>query len=61
MTPAELWEGSGRWDVYGDELMRSHHDRQFALGPTRGETFTTSLEMRAQGKAASCNALSDSR
>lgn len=42
MTPAELWEESGRWDVYGDELMRMHdrHDRQFALGPTHEETFT---------------------
>ena len=42
MTPAELWEESGRWGVYGDELMRMHdrHDRQFALGPTHEETFT---------------------
>lgn len=42
MTPAELWEESGRWEVYGDELMRMHdrHDRQFALGPTHEETFT---------------------
>ena len=42
MTPAELWEESGRWDVYGDELMRMHdrYDRQFDLGPTHEETFT---------------------
>lgn len=42
MTPAELWKESGRWDVYGDELMRMHdrHDREFALGPTHEETFT---------------------
>ena len=35
MTPAELWEESGRWDVYGDELMRMHdrHDRQARPAP----------------------------
>ena len=34
LTPAELWEESGRWDVYGPELMRLHdrHERKFALG-----------------------------
>ena len=42
LTPAELWEESGRWDVYGPELMRLHdrHERKFALGPTHEETFT---------------------
>ncbi len=41
-TPAELWEESGRWDVYGPELMRldDRHEHQFALGPTHEETFT---------------------
>ena len=42
LTPAELWELSGRWDVYGPELMRvsDRHERGFALGPTHEETFT---------------------
>lgn len=42
LTPAELWERSGRWSAYGPELMRIHdrHERTFALGPTHEETFT---------------------
>lgn len=40
--PAELWEESGRWDVYGDELIRfkDRHDRSFCLGPTHEEVIT---------------------
>lgn len=40
--PAELWRETGRWDVYGPELMRLHdrHDREFALGPTHEEVVT---------------------
>jgi prolyl-tRNA synthetase len=42
LTPGELWQESGRWDVYGPELMRmtDRHERAFALGPTHEETFT---------------------
>lgn len=42
LTPAELWRESGRWDVYGPELMRiqDRHEREFALGPTHEETIT---------------------
>jgi prolyl-tRNA synthetase len=42
LSPAELWEESGRWDVYGKELMRvkDRHDRYFALGPTHEEVVT---------------------
>lgn len=41
LTPAELWHKSGRWDVYGPELMRmsDRHDHEYALGPTHEETF----------------------
>lgn len=44
MQPAELWHESGRWDVYGPELMRlkDRHGRYFALGAT-GEELITSL------------------
>jgi prolyl-tRNA synthetase len=44
MQPAELWHESGRWDVYGPELMRlkDRHGRFFALGAT-GEELVTSL------------------
>jgi prolyl-tRNA synthetase len=43
IQPAELWMESGRWDVYGPELMRlqDRHDRGFALGPTHEEVITT--------------------
>lgn len=42
LHPAELWKESGRWDVYGPELMRlkDRHDREFALGPTHEEVIT---------------------
>lgn len=42
ISPAELWRESGRWDVYGKELMRlkDRHDREFALGPTHEEIVT---------------------
>lgn len=40
--PAELWEESGRWDAYGDEMMRlkDRHGRDFCLGPTHEEMMT---------------------
>lgn len=42
LTPAELWEESGRLNAYGPELMRlsDRHDRDFVLGPTHEETMT---------------------
>lgn len=43
MQPAELWRESGRYDVYGPELIRlqDRHEREFALGPTHEEVITT--------------------
>ncbi len=42
VQPAELWEESGRWGLYGPELMRlkDRHDREFCLGPTHEELIT---------------------
>lgn len=42
LTDGELWRQSGRWGVYGPELMRlkDRHEREFALGPTHEESFT---------------------
>ncbi|MHB8172288.1 MAG: proline--tRNA ligase [Thermincolia bacterium] len=42
IQPAELWQESGRWNVYGDELFRlkDRHGRDFALGPTHEEIIT---------------------
>ena len=43
IQPKELWEESGRWFKYGPELMRfkDRHDREFCLGPTHEEVFTS--------------------
>lgn len=43
MQPAELWQQSGRYNVYGPELIRlnDRHDRAFALGPTHEEVITS--------------------
>ncbi len=40
--PAELWQESGRWEVYGPLMMRleDRHGRPFALGPTHEEVIT---------------------
>ena len=42
VCPAELWQESGRWDVYGRELLRikDRHDRDFCFGPTHEEVVT---------------------
>lgn len=42
LHPAELWQETRRWDIYGPELMRltDRHDRAFALGPTHEEVIT---------------------
>lgn len=43
LQPESLWMESGRWDVYGKELMRfkDRHDRLLALGPTHEEIITS--------------------
>lgn len=40
--PAELWQESGRWTVYGPELLRmaDRHKRDFVAGPTHEEVIT---------------------
>ena len=42
MQPAELWQESGRWDVFGPELLRltDRHERAFCYGPTHEEVIT---------------------
>lgn len=43
VQPAEIWQESGRWDVYGAEMFRlqDRHNRGFCLGPTHEEMVTT--------------------
>lgn len=42
VQPAELWEASGRWAVYGEDMWRLHdrHGRAYCLGPTHEEVIT---------------------
>ncbi|HWP48270.1 MAG TPA: proline--tRNA ligase [Candidatus Limnocylindrales bacterium] len=42
VQPAEIWQESGRWQLYGKELLRfkDRHDRDFCLGPTHEEVIT---------------------
>lgn len=43
VQPAELWKESGRWDMYGGELLRmqDRHNRDFCFGPTHEEIITS--------------------
>ena len=43
VQPAEIWQESGRWDVYGAEMFRlqDRHNRCFCRGPTHEEMVTT--------------------
>ncbi|MFH1652758.1 MAG: proline--tRNA ligase [Pseudomonadota bacterium] len=45
IIPSELWIESGRWDIYGKELLRikDRHDRDFCIGPTHEEVITDLL------------------
>ncbi|NHN34052.1 proline--tRNA ligase [Paenibacillus agricola] len=42
MQPADLWQESGRYAIYGPELIRlkDRHEREFVLGPTHEEVIT---------------------
>jgi len=42
VQPAELWKESGRWDLYGKELLRfmDRKGAEFCLGPTHEEVIT---------------------
>ena len=42
VQPAELWHESGRWQIYGKELLRFHdrHGRDCCFGPTHEEVIT---------------------
>lgn len=42
VTPAELWEESGRWNMYGDQLLKfkDRHKKDFCFGPTHEEVIT---------------------
>ena len=43
VQPAEVWQKSGRWQVYGKELLRckDRHDNEMCLAPTHEEVITS--------------------
>lgn len=43
LLPADLWKESGRYATYGEDLIKlqDRHERDFILGPTHEETFTS--------------------
>lgn len=45
ILPAEVYIESGRWDVFGPEMFRlkDRSSRDFCLGPTHEEVFTTTV------------------
>ena len=42
LQPAEIWQQSGRYDDYGEEMLRvkDRHDRDMLYGPTNEELIT---------------------
>jgi prolyl-tRNA synthetase len=42
VQPAELWQETGRWDVFGPQMLkiRDRHDHLFCFGPTHEEVIT---------------------
>lgn len=45
--PAEIWQQTGRWAVYGEEMfkLQDRHGRQYCLAPTHEEMVTTLVHM----------------
>ncbi len=46
LLPAEYYQESGRWDVFGPEMfrLRDRNSRDFCLGPTHEEIFTQTVK-----------------
>ncbi|MEW5892243.1 MAG: proline--tRNA ligase [Pseudomonadota bacterium] len=42
VIPAELWQESGRWEVFGPQMLKikDRHERDFLFGPTHEEVIT---------------------
>jgi prolyl-tRNA synthetase len=42
VQPAELWQESGRWSVFGPQMLKikDRHERDFCFGPTHEEVIT---------------------
>ncbi|MBN1828450.1 MAG: proline--tRNA ligase [Deltaproteobacteria bacterium] len=50
VQPAELWIESGRWSLYGKELLRvrDRHNRDYCIGPTHEEVITSIVRDEVQ-------------
>lgn len=46
LLPAEAYQASGRWEVFGPEMfrLRDRNSREFCLGPTHEEIFTETVK-----------------
>ena len=42
IQPAELWQETGRWDVFGPQMLKiqDRHEHEFCFGPTHEEIIT---------------------
>jgi prolyl-tRNA synthetase len=42
VQPAELWQETGRWEVFGPQMLKikDRHERDFCFGPTHEEVIT---------------------
>lgn len=42
VQPRELWEETGRWEVFGPQMLKiqDRHEREFCFGPTHEEVIT---------------------
>ncbi len=42
VQPAELWQETGRWEVFGPQMLKikDRHQRDFCFGPTHEEVIT---------------------
>lgn len=47
IQPAEIWQATGRWNVYGEEIfkLKDRHGRDYCLAPTHEEMVTTLIQM----------------
>ena len=47
VQPAELWQETGRWAVFGPEMfkLKDRHDHEYCLGPTHEELITALTRM----------------
>lgn len=47
IQPAEIWQATGRWNVYGEEMfkLKDRHGRDYCLAPTHEEMVTILIQM----------------